>query len=157
MRLLLGSGAVPDAATAAGGSTGKWGAGGGERRLLCAHCNNLSAVLWCFHHAVRSCIASVKPLFSVRLSQRIHSKPPSPAPPPTALHRAAWMGHIDVVQALLAAGATPGLQDADGQTALHKAVQRGHSAVAAVLLSAAPGLADVQDKRGRLAADLVPG
>lgn len=67
------------------------------------------------------------------------------------------MGHIDVVHTLLAAGATPGLQDADGQTALHKAVQRGHSGVAAVLLAAAPELAGVQDKKGRLAADLEPG
>ncbi|KAL4419244.1 hypothetical protein ABPG77_001182 [Micractinium sp. CCAP 211/92] len=75
----------------------------------------------------------------------------------TALHRAAWMGHIDVVHTLLAAGATPGLQDADGQTALHKAVQRGHSGVAAVLLAAAPELTGVQDKKGRLAADLEPG
>lgn len=71
-----------------------------------------------------------------------------------ALHRAAFMGHLQVVELLLAAGATPGLPDADGQTALHKAVQRGHSHVAAALLAAAPDLAGVRDKRGRLAADL---
>lgn len=42
----------------------------------------------------------------------------------TALHRAAYTGHLDVVQLLLAAGAVPTKQDADGQTAYHKAVQQ---------------------------------
>lgn len=42
----------------------------------------------------------------------------------TALHRAAYMGHADVVRLLLDAKANARLQDADGQTALHKAVQQ---------------------------------
>lgn len=73
----------------------------------------------------------------------------------TALHRAAYMGHLDIVRLLLSSKAVPGLQDGDGQTALHKAVQQGHSQVAAALLTACPELAAVRDRRGRLATDLV--
>ena len=36
----------------------------------------------------------------------------------TALHRAAYLGHLAVVQLLLRAGADAARQDADGQTAL---------------------------------------
>ncbi|PRW58474.1 ankyrin repeat domain-containing 39 [Chlorella sorokiniana] len=73
------------------------------------------------------------------------------------MHRAAYMGHLPVVCLLLAAGANALQEDADGQTALHKAVQQGRGEVAAALLAACPSLADVRDRRGRLAADLAPG
>lgn len=36
-------------------------------------------------------------------------------------------------------------------------MQQGRAQVAAALLAACPGLADVRDRRGRLAADLAPG
>ena len=39
----------------------------------------------------------------------------------------------------------------------HKAVQQGRGEVAAALLAALPALAEVRDRRGRLAADLAPG
>jgi ankyrin repeat protein len=64
------------------------------------------------------------------------------------------MGHLDIVRLLLSSKAAPSLQDGDGQTAMHKAVQQGHCAVAAALLTAAPELAAVRDRRGRLAADM---
>lgn len=51
----------------------------------------------------------------------------------TPLHRAAFMGHVDVVQLCLRAGADPSIRDADGKTSLDKAVQQGHEAVAEAL------------------------
>lgn len=72
----------------------------------------------------------------------------------TPLHRAAFTGHLSIVQLLLSAAAAPSAQDADGQTALHKAEQQGHAAVAAALRAACPSLDGVADKRGRLPADL---
>ena len=38
----------------------------------------------------------------------------------TSLHRAAYCGHITVVQCLVKLGADPGLCDSDGQIPLHK-------------------------------------
>ncbi len=162
MQLLLESGAAPDAATAAGRSTGSWLGDLGQRRLLhnvklAAQDGGRFSFPYC---AVLRGVCPGKATFpglAFCSSRPGAARVPAPCHPFAALHRAAWMGHIDVVHTLLAAGATPGLQDADGQTALHKAVQRGHSGVAAVLLAAAPELAGVQDKKGRLAADLEPG
>lgn len=39
----------------------------------------------------------------------------------TALQRAAYMGHVAVVEVLIASGASLDLKDSDGCTALHKA------------------------------------
>ena len=54
----------------------------------------------------------------------------------TPLHRAAYMGHEDVVRCLLENGADVMLQNEDGQTALHKAVIGGHVRVVGLLVKA---------------------
>ncbi|CAM5280191.1 Ankyrin repeat-containing protein OS=Streptomyces microflavus OX=1919 GN=Smic_44460 PE=4 SV=1 [Streptomyces microflavus] len=60
----------------------------------------------------------------------------------TALLEAVILGdggraHLEVVEALLAAGATPGLPDRDGVTALAHAERRGFTEAAALLRAAA--------------------
>ncbi|WP_435808306.1 ankyrin repeat domain-containing protein [Streptomyces microflavus] len=60
----------------------------------------------------------------------------------TALLEAVILGdggraHLEVVEALLAAGATPGLPDGDGATALAHAERRGFTELAALLRAAA--------------------
>ncbi|MFF7253155.1 ankyrin repeat domain-containing protein [Streptomyces microflavus] len=60
----------------------------------------------------------------------------------TALLEAVILGdggraHLEVVEALLAAGATPGLPDGDGVTALAHAERRGFTELAALLRAAA--------------------
>jgi ankyrin repeat protein len=53
----------------------------------------------------------------------------------TALHRAAWQGHRDVVRLLLGRmeGADVAAKAEDGETALHRAARRGHGDVVALL------------------------
>jgi len=47
----------------------------------------------------------------------------------TALHQAAWRGHVLVIKLLLEEDADPGLKDQTGQTALHQAASNGSGAV----------------------------
>jgi ankyrin repeat protein len=54
----------------------------------------------------------------------------------TALHAAAEKGHLEVVAALLEAGADENAQTSSGKSALSLAVAQGHKDVAAVLLAA---------------------
>lgn len=56
----------------------------------------------------------------------------------TALHVAAYAGHIEIVIALLEAGADPALADAQGRTPLMEAVRGGHVEVVDELLRQLP-------------------
>jgi len=67
-----------------------------------------------------------------------------------ALHRAAALGHIEVVKVLLNAGASPRQRDMGGETALHKACQNGHKDVAQILVDRAPDLREMGDVGGRV-------
>lgn len=62
----------------------------------------------------------------------------------TALHLAAESGRIEIVDALLAAGADPGAKDHHGVTPLHLAAMGGHLPAVEALLSASVPI-DVQD------------
>ena len=91
----------------------------------------------------------------------------------TALHRAAYCGHLSVVQTLLRYKADAGLKDSDGHTPLHKASseqclyykitllfnyrqqQEVITVVAEVLVTALPSLVGMSDERGQLPANLV--
>lgn len=68
----------------------------------------------------------------------------------TALHSAAWMGSVDAVKQLLAAGAAAGAQDQGGRTPLHDAALSAHPEVLQLLLSAGASV-DQQDSAGRTA------
>ncbi|MDQ3286999.1 MAG: ankyrin repeat domain-containing protein [Pseudomonadota bacterium] len=69
----------------------------------------------------------------------------------SALHVAALAGHIEIVQALLAAGAVSSLVDRHGRTAAHEAARGGHLAVLERLLDHLPGAAGaaLADEDGR--------
>ncbi|MGC4948979.1 ankyrin repeat domain-containing protein [Streptomyces sp. DT224] len=69
----------------------------------------------------------------------------------TALLEAVILGdggraHLEIVELLLAAGATPGLADGDGVTALEHAERRGFAGIAALLRGA--GSAEAPDSGG---------
>ena len=67
----------------------------------------------------------------------------------TPLHIASCSNHIDVVRALLAAGANVHATNLDGQTALDIALMHGHTDVVRMLVAArggAPYLADIHDE-----------
>lgn len=71
---------------------------------------------------------------------------------PTALHRAAWAGHVNVIQQLLAVlGCPADLQDHLGMTALHAAVANKQLGTVKLLLDAAadPNLASSGGGRSR--------
>ncbi|MGB0575611.1 MAG: ankyrin repeat domain-containing protein [Alphaproteobacteria bacterium] len=48
----------------------------------------------------------------------------------TALIRAAWNGHLSIVNQLLAAGADPNRRDNNGVSAIEHAKREGHNAIA---------------------------
>jgi ankyrin repeat protein len=54
----------------------------------------------------------------------------------TALHYAAFCGHVDVLRALLAGGADPSALAADGRSPLAVAFEEGHHAAAQVIIEA---------------------
>uniref|UniRef100_A0A8D0KG34 Ankyrin repeat domain 6 n=1 Tax=Salvator merianae TaxID=96440 RepID=A0A8D0KG34_SALMN len=68
----------------------------------------------------------------------------------TALHLAAYRGHLQVVQILLKAGCDVDLQDDGDQTALHRATVVGNTDVVAALIHEGSAL-DRQDKDGNTA------
>lgn len=73
-----------------------------------------------------------------------------------ALHRAAAVGSVPIIKALLEEGKSPiNATDNDGLTALHHAVSEGHGD-AVILLLKSGAEADKRDGEGRLAIDLVP-
>lgn len=51
----------------------------------------------------------------------------------TPLHKAASMGHLEIVQILLESGADPNPKDKWGKTALEQAEAEGHAEVAALI------------------------
>ncbi|KIW48394.1 uncharacterized protein PV06_00983 [Exophiala oligosperma] len=65
----------------------------------------------------------------------------------TPLHKAAEQGNVDIVTALLQAGALVAAQDNSGMTALHLAARRGHLSLVRLLVLAG-GLVDIQDRDG---------
>ncbi|MEZ4238092.1 MAG: ankyrin repeat domain-containing protein [Myxococcota bacterium] len=70
----------------------------------------------------------------------------------TPLHCAAAAGHVEVVEALLAAGAHPDRRDAAGYAAVHLAASAGHTAVIKALARA--GADPLQTVVGYTALDL---
>eukprot|EP00913_Durusdinium_trenchii_P034543 g32316.t1 len=72
----------------------------------------------------------------------------------TALHLGASKGHVEIVQALLAAGAAKDIQTNTGSdTPLHLAVWNNHVAIVRELL-AAGAEKDIKQGTGKTAADL---
>ncbi|OLP89395.1 Protein HOS4 [Symbiodinium microadriaticum] len=59
----------------------------------------------------------------------------------TALHAAAWQGHVDAVEQLVVAGAIISKANADGDAPLHVAAQRGHVKVVHFLIDQQADLA----------------
>ncbi|XP_017095501.2 ankyrin repeat domain-containing protein 39 [Drosophila bipectinata] len=73
----------------------------------------------------------------------------------TALHRAAMMGHLDIVKLLAENKANLLLQDECGQSALHRAALRGHLEVCRFLLQKEPALKLVKDKKDKFAFEYI--
>lgn len=73
----------------------------------------------------------------------------------TPLMRAAYSGHTTVCTMLLRAGSEADAQDSDGDSPLHKAAQQQHSETLAVLLKACPEAAELVNRHGLRAADLL--
>lgn len=67
------------------------------------------------------------------------------------------MGHIDIVNLLLARKANPSVQDSDGKTALHRAAEKSHLEVCRSLLQRdGSNLATIRDCKGKVPLELVP-
>ncbi|KAH8413406.1 hypothetical protein KR009_010891 [Drosophila setifemur] len=73
----------------------------------------------------------------------------------TSLHRAAMMGHLDIVKLLAEHRANLLLQDECGQSALHRAATRGHLEVCRFLLEKQPKLKLVEDKKNKIAFEYI--
>jgi 26S proteasome non-ATPase regulatory subunit 10 len=72
------------------------------------------------------------------------------------LHRAAAVGSVPIIKALLEEGKSPvNATDNDGMTALHHAISEGHGD-AAILLLKSGAEPEKRDGEGRLAIALVP-
>ncbi|KAI8770453.1 ankyrin repeat domain-containing protein 39 [Biomphalaria glabrata] len=67
----------------------------------------------------------------------------------TPLHRAAYMGHTEIVELLLAHCADPMAQDCDGMTPLHKSAENGKVQTFKILLRNNPKTIDITDSKGR--------
>lgn len=72
-----------------------------------------------------------------------------------ALHRAAAIGSVPMINLLIKNKSPLNATDSDGQTALHHAVAEGHGDAAVALLKAGAET-DKQDLEGKLALDLAP-
>ncbi|KAK7739955.1 putative ankyrin-repeat protein [Cytospora paraplurivora] len=72
-----------------------------------------------------------------------------------ALHRAAAVGSVPMINLLLKNKSPLDATDSDGQTALHHAVAEGHGDAAVALLKAGAAV-DKKDTNGDLALDLAP-
>ncbi|XP_030383954.1 ankyrin repeat domain-containing protein 39 [Scaptodrosophila lebanonensis] len=68
----------------------------------------------------------------------------------TALHRAAMMGHLDIVKLLAGNKANLLLLDESGQSALHRAAMRGQLEVCRYLLEQQPALKEIKDKKDKI-------
>ena len=71
----------------------------------------------------------------------------------TPLHRAAYVGNLDVIKTLLSAGASIKQQNVDGQTCFHKAVQRNHVDVVQYLLKMDSEVKTIKDNKSKLPVD----
>lgn len=70
-----------------------------------------------------------------------------------ALHVAAVMGHDEIVQELLDAGAAPDMQDRTGNTALHEAVRWRHGRVVKILMNSDCRI-NVRNEQGQTPMDI---
>ena len=70
----------------------------------------------------------------------------------TPLHRAAFVGNLEIVRLLLQHNADYKLQNTDGQTSLHKAVQGGHEDIIKLLLTY-DDLVHLCDNKGKAACE----
>nr|CDS29293.1 ankyrin repeat domain containing protein 39 [Hymenolepis microstoma] len=75
----------------------------------------------------------------------------------TPLHRAAFMGHLDIIKLICSYAEIEviGLQDADGQTCLHAAARGKQSSSYQWLLNEYPKLRAIRDKDGKTAEELL--
>lgn len=71
----------------------------------------------------------------------------------TAMHKASFFGHSNVIEYLVSIQGDVNMFDADGDTPLHDAARFGHEAVVKSLL-AAGAKADVMNKEGKAPVDL---
>lgn len=69
----------------------------------------------------------------------------------TPLHRAAYVGNLNIVKKLVEHGAKLEIQNTDGQTCLHKAVQNNHFEVVRYILTCVPSLENIKDLRNKTA------
>eukprot|EP00117_Sycon_ciliatum_P044601 scpid70570/ scgid6159/ Ankyrin repeat domain-containing protein 39 len=74
----------------------------------------------------------------------------------TPLHRAAFAGHLAIVELLLVNKADPHIVDDTDKNCLHKACEGGHASVCRLLLKHHPSLATHPDKRGVLPWQCLP-
>jgi hypothetical protein len=71
----------------------------------------------------------------------------------TAMHKAAFFGHANVIEYLIGVMADVNVQDADGDTPLHDASRLGHAATVQALLAAGADKS-LTNNDGKLATDL---